>query len=109
MLSIYVNDVLEHNQIVDIMIHEILHGLMRLNNIELREEIKELLIDISCPEGYLSRMIELSIDVKVDEIAEKYEDLADLAMMVISYYESRVYDSGISILKWIKDYMSTQR
>ena len=108
-LSIYINDMLEPSQIVDILIHEILHGLMRLNNIELRGKIEELLIDISCPEGYLSRMIGLSIDVKVDEIAEKYEDLADLVMMVISYYENRVYDSGISILKWIKDYMSTQR
>ncbi len=56
-VSIYVNDMHRPEKIIDIMIHEVLHGLMRLNNIELRDDIEELLIDISCPEGYLSKIL----------------------------------------------------
>jgi len=108
-VSIYVNDMHEPEKIIDIMIHEVLHGLMRLNNIELRDDIEELLIDISCPEGYLSKILGLSMEIKVDEIAEKYEDLAELASMAISYYENKIYDEDLDIIKWVTSYINDRR
>ena len=108
-VSIYVNDMHEPEKVIDIMIHEVLHGLMRLNNIELRDDIEELLIDISCPEGYLSKILGLSMETKVDEIAEKYEDLAELASMAISYYENKIYDEDLDIIKWITSYINDRR
>ncbi len=49
------------------------------------------------------------MEVKVDEIAEKYEDLAELASMTISYYENKIYDKGIDIIKWITSYINDRR
>jgi len=109
MISVYINDMQSPEKAVDIIIHEMLHGLMRLNNIELRADIEELLIDISCPEGYLSKLLGLVDKVNVNEVAEKYEDLAELATMVITYYENKVYEDNVNLIQWITNYMSDRR
>ncbi len=109
LISVYINDMQSPEKAIDIIIHEMLHGLMRLNNIELRADVEELLIDLSCPEGYLSKLLGLVDKVNVNEIAEKYEDLAELATMVITYYEDKVYEDNISLIQWITNYMSDRR
>ncbi len=102
LVSVHVNDLISPEKIVDIMIHEMLHGLFRINDIELKDDVEEMIIDISSPEGYLSKILGLTTIVKVDEIEEKYEDLAELAIQVINYYENKVYEQGIDLFTWLK-------
>lgn len=108
-VATYVNDMHKPEKTIDIMVHEILHGLMRLNNINLKADIEELIIDISCPDGYLSRLLGLVSKVDINEIAEKYEDLAELATMVITYYENKIYRENIDLIHWITNYISDRR
>jgi hypothetical protein len=54
-VAVYANDTQKPEKVLDITIHEILHGLIRLNKIKLESSIEELIISISCPRGYLSK------------------------------------------------------
>jgi len=58
------------SHVLDLAIHEPPHGLIRLNNVELGHDIEELelVVDVSSPDGYLSKIIGL-----VDEVNARLE------------------------------------
>ncbi len=108
-IAIYVNDALGECHVLDLIIHELLHGLMRLNKIELEHSIEELVIDISAPQGYLSKLVELvdRVDVRLEDFlysrhlqqeAERYRYLFNL---LVEYYERKMYDK-MTIIEWIE-------
>ena len=87
------NPCLDIELIVDLIHHEVLHGLVRLNNISISHELEERIIDLLCPEGYLSELLGVSkarIGIR-DEIVS-YIDV---------YFKKRMYENT-TILEYIK-------
>ncbi len=99
-ISLYVNDVLKPREVIDLMLHEVLHGLIRLNNIEMQSDIEELVIDLSCPEGYLSKIIGLSDKVKVDYVKERFKEHSRLIELIAEYFEEKEYEKA-TIFEWL--------
>ncbi len=99
-VAVHVNDMQRPEEILDITIHEILHGLLRLNDVELKDEIEELVIDISCPEGYLSKLIGLTSKVNISDIKERFMKYRELVEKVIAYYDYEKYRE-VTIIEWI--------
>ena len=105
-VSVYVNEVHKETHVLDLVIHELLHGLIRLNNIELGHEVEELLIDVAAPDGYLSELLGLTdkASIGLDEVlyfrqrTEQYRRLFDL---LVEYYKSKAYER-INIIEWLK-------
>ncbi len=105
-IAVYINDIHRENHVLDLIIHELLHGLIRLNNIELEPDVEELIIDISAPDGYLSKIIGLvnKVNTRPEKVfyfqqrAEQYKHLFDL---LVEYYEKKIYDK-IDVIEWVK-------
>ncbi len=94
-VSAFVNPSHTANKITDLIYHEVLHGLIRLNNIELHDDVEELIIDALTPEGYLSKLIGLSNKVKdIDE--------NNITAYVRAYFSEKLYDKGIKLLDFIR-------
>ncbi|BES82877.1 hypothetical protein [Pyrodictium abyssi] len=92
--AVYVNDLHGESHVLDLAIHELLHGLIRLNSVELEHDIEELVIDVSAPDGYLSKIIGLvdRANARLENVlyfqreAERYKRLFDL---LVEYCEKR--------------------
>lgn len=78
---------------LDLYLHELLHGLIRLNNIKIHEEIEEEFINTLCPEGYLSKEIGLSDAVNVDE--------GNLQAYIASYFAEKMYEK-IDLIRYLQ-------
>ncbi len=78
---------------LDLYIHELLHGLIRLNNISIPEEVEEEFIDTLCPEGYLSKLLGLSETINVGE--------GSLQAYIHSYFEEKMYEK-MDLLKYLE-------
>ena len=96
-VSVYINEEHRETHVLDLVVHELLHSLIRLNNIELGHEVEELLIDVAAPDGYLSELLGLTdkASIRLDEIlylgqrTEQYRRLFDL---LVEYYKSKAYE-----------------
>jgi len=78
---------------LDLYIHELLHGLMRLNNINIPEEVEEEFINTLCPEGYLSKLLGLTETINVGE--------GSLQAYIHSYFEEKMYEK-MDLLKYLE-------
>ncbi|MCD6095691.1 MAG: hypothetical protein J7J99_03910 [Thermoprotei archaeon] len=79
--------------IVDLIHHEVLHGLVRLNNISISHELEERIIDLLCPEGYLSKLLGVSkARIGIHDEIVSYIDV---------YFKKRMYENT-TILEYIK-------
>ncbi|WP_052833629.1 hypothetical protein [Staphylothermus hellenicus] len=78
---------------LDLYLHELIHGLLRLNNIRIREDVEEEFIDTLCPEGYLSKELGLSNTVNVNE--------GNLQAYIASYFEEKLYEK-IDLLSYLE-------
>jgi len=83
---------LDTRHVLDVVIHEVIHGLLRLNGIELSEEEEEELIDPLCPEGYLSRELGLSTAVRASR--------SMFASAVSKYFENKLFNT-ISLIEYL--------
>ncbi len=107
-IAIYVNDTHEERHALDLVIHELLHGLVRLNGVELEHDVEELIIDVSAPEGYLSKMIGLANEVRAKledtlralQNPQRIEQYRQLFNSLVEYYEKRMYER-INVLDWV--------
>ncbi len=79
---------------LDLYIHELLHGLIRLNNIEIPEDAEEEFIDALCPEGYLSRELGLTSILNISE--------SNLQVLIASYFDNKLYEK-IDLLTYLRD------
>jgi len=105
-LAVYVNALMNEGQVLDVIIHELLHGLIKLNGLRLEHDLEELIIDASAPQGYLSELLGL-VDrsrARVKDViyfarkgAEKYEQVFQ---HIRRYFEERRYDE-VSIFEWV--------
>ncbi len=81
-------------EILDLAIHELLHGLIRLNNLPIPEEAEEDFIDTLCPDGHLSKYLGLSDKLRIGEGA--------IQSMISAYFNERLYEKGISLVEYLK-------
>ncbi len=81
------------DRIIDLAIHEILHGLIRLNKLPIREDIEEEFIDTLCPEGYLSKLLGLSDKLNVGE--------GYIQSMIKTYFNEKLYEKT-SLIKYLR-------
>jgi len=84
---------LDTRHVLDVLIHELIHGLLRLNNIELSEEEEEELIDTLCPEGYLSHELGLSTVVRTSR--------SRFASTVSKYFENKMFNT-VSLIEYLR-------
>ncbi|MCD6301067.1 MAG: hypothetical protein J7L82_03240 [Staphylothermus sp.] len=78
---------------LDLYIHELLHGLIRLNNINIPDEVEEEFISTLCPEGYLSELLGLSETINVSE--------GSLQAYIHSYFAEKMYEK-MDLLKYLE-------
>ena len=80
---------------LDLAIHELLHGLIRINELDIPDEIEEEFIDTLCPEGYLSRELGLSEELNIEE--------SRLAVIIGKYFDEKHYMVG-TLVDYLKKY-----
>ncbi len=88
-------------RILDLILHEIIHGILHVNRIEIvtgNEEIEEEFIDTLCPEGYLSKLLGLAEKLNVNE--------GYLKTIIHQYFNEKIYEHGVSLVKYIKEKIS---
>ncbi len=95
--SVFANSYIEARRILDLVYHEVMHGLFHLNNVELAPETEEQLIDMLMPEGYLSRLLGLSDEIRID--VESVDEW--LHAIVKDYFENKLYMAGENLLEKI--------
>lgn len=83
-IALYVGVDADVREAVDLMIHEIIHGLIRLNNLPVPEEYEEELVDALCPEGWLSKVLGLSESVRASD--------SGIRARVGEYFSNRHYE-----------------
>jgi len=91
--TVFTRRSLDARHVLDVVVHELIHGLFRLNNVELSEDEEEELIDPLCPEGYLSRKLGLSTLVRTSR--------SRFAGAVREYFENKLYNT-MPLLEYIK-------
>jgi len=84
---------LDTRHVLDVVVHELIHGLLKLNNVGLSEDEEEELIDPLCPEGYLSRELGLSTVVRTSR--------SRFAGAVREYFENKLFNT-MPLLEYIK-------
>ncbi|MET1159489.1 MAG: hypothetical protein ABWW65_00875 [Thermoprotei archaeon] len=84
---------------LDLLLHELLHGLIRLNELDIPEEEEEEFIGILCPEGFLSRELGLVTEVNVEE--------SGLTAIVERYFNEKRYRE-LTLLEYIRAFKNTQ-
>ncbi len=67
LVTVFANEFTTPQEIVDLLLHEILHGLWRTNEVGLPDELEEKVIDALCPEGFLSKELSLSFTLRLKE------------------------------------------
>ena len=106
-VAVYVNELQGENQVLDVVVHELLHGLLRLNNVELEQDLEELVVDVSAPGGYLSKMIGLvdRVNVRLESIPyfshREPERYGRVFEALVEYYEGKVYEKT-TIIEWVR-------
>ncbi len=80
-------------KILDLLIHELQHGLIRINDLDIPEDIEEEFIDTLCPEGYLSRVLGLSNEINVEE--------SNLSVLIDKYFSEKLYEK-MNLIEYIK-------
>lgn len=83
-ITLYVGVGAGAKEAVDLFVHELIHGLIRLNNLPVPEEYEEELVDALCPEGWLSMVLGLSEGVRVEE--------SGIKARVGEYFSNRHYE-----------------
>jgi len=112
-VSAYVNELTPENHVLDVVVHELLHGLLKLNRAGLSEALEELVASTAAPQGYLSEMLGLAEKVRF----ERFEDLAESIpyfgavagaekleeafRAIKEYYEGRRY-TAVTLLEWLR-------
>jgi len=111
-VACFVNDLVEHEVILDVAYHEILHRLIRLNGLKLGDKVQEVLLEFICPEGYLSELIGLSkrrlerhLPSKYKWFKREYELLRD---RIEEYFKNRTYEQ-MTIIECLKDSLKMLR
>ena len=109
-VACFVNDLVKHKVILDVIYHEILHRLIRLNELKLSDKVQEVLLEFMCPEGYLSELIGLNkrklerhLPPKYEWFRREYEQLKD---PIEKYFEDRVYEK-VTIIKYLEKILET--
>ncbi len=105
-LAAYVNALMTKKQVLDVIIHELLHGLIKLNELRLEHDLEELIIDASAPQGYVSELLGL-IDksrIRVNDViyfakkgTDKYEQIFQ---HIWRYFEEQHYHE-VNIFEWV--------
>ncbi len=80
--------------VVDVLLHELLHGLIRINSIEVPDEIEEDLIDTLCPDGFLSSLLGLSNNLKTGS--------SELQRLIETYFTRKLYAAGVKLPDYIR-------
>lgn len=81
---------------LDLLIHELIHGLIHINEIDIPEDIEEEFIDTLCPEGYLSRELGLTNKLNIENNR--------LAVIIGKYFDEK--KPGITLIEYVKKYYS---
>jgi len=108
-----VNELTPENHVLDVVVHELLHGLLKLNRAGLSEALEELVASTAAPQGYLSEMLGLAEKVRF----ERFEDLAESIpyfgavagaekleeafRAIKEYYEGRRY-TAVTLHEWLR-------
>jgi len=82
-VSLFVNPNTSPEKLLDLALHELMHGILRINGVELDEDEEEELIDVLCPEGYLSRELGLVKEVNIED--------SRLKALVEKYFHEKAY------------------
>lgn len=98
-VSVFVSLDTSVEKILDIMIHEIIHGLIRINEIDIPDENEEEFIDTLCPEGYLSRELGLTSEINIEK--------SSLSSIVEKYFNDKLYRET-DLVNYIKKYKSNE-
>lgn len=83
LISVFANELTTPQAVVDLVLHEVLHGLWRINNVNLPDEIEEEVIDALCPEGLLSKELSLTYTPRLRE--------SDTVKALEKYFKSKSY------------------
>ncbi len=83
-ITLYVGVDTDAKEAVDLFVHELIHDLIRLNDLPIPEEYEEKLVDALCPEGWLSMVLGLSEGVRVEE--------SGIRARVGEYFSNRHYE-----------------
>jgi len=86
-------------KVLDLLVHELLHGLIKLNDLGVSEEEEEEFIDMLCPEGYLSRELGLAEKPRILE--------SGFSAIVERYFSEKKYYE-LTLIDYIKLYRSNQ-
>jgi len=105
-LATYVNATMNEERVLDVIIHELLHGLIKLNGLRLEHDLEELIISASAPQGYVSELLGLvdKARVRIEDViyfarkgADEYEQIFQC---IRRYFEGRHYDEA-SMFEWV--------
>ncbi|WFO74966.1 hypothetical protein J4526_07805 [Desulfurococcaceae archaeon MEX13E-LK6-19] len=93
-VSSFTKPSMEAEQVLDLVYHEVLHGLFRLNKINVPSDVEETIIDTLMPEGFLSKILGLAKDVK-----KPSKD--NITAMVRAYFEEKLYEKNIRLIEYL--------
>lgn len=86
--------------VVDVLLHELLHGLIRINSIEVPDEVEEDFIDALCPDGFLSSLLGLSNNLKTSG--------NELQRLIEAYFTQKLYAAGVKLPDYIGRVLNTR-
>ena len=109
-IAMFVNNQMKAEEVLDVVYHEILHMLIRLNNVpELigNKALEETLLDFICPDGYLSVALGLKRTVKASpKHYQEFKELYDkLGPKIRKYFEDKWFEK-LDILEYLKPSLS---
>ena len=64
-INLFIGPGVTPEKTLDLALHELIHGLIRVNDLNVPEDVEEEFIDALCPEGYLSRELGLATEINV--------------------------------------------
>ena len=99
-VSVFVRPDIDAARVVDLLLHEVLHGLIRVNDVQVPDELEEEFVDTLCPEGFLSNLLGLSRDLVVGE--------GRLQRLVRDYFDKKLYGLGVKLPDFIQRALSGQ-
>ncbi len=99
-VSVMTSPDIDAAKVVDLLLHEVLHGFIRTNNVPIPDEIEEEFIDTLCPDGYLSNLLGLSSDLVVGK--------GQLQHIIRDYFDQKLYDRGIKLPDYIRQTVNGQ-
>lgn len=92
--SVMVSPDIDAVKVVDLLLHELLHGLIRLNNVRVPGDMEEELVSALCPEGFLSNQLGLSKSLAVTR--------GRLYHLVRAYFDLKLHDVGVRLPDFIQ-------